>query len=514
MMTPEEELAASRRLHWMSILELHAISRGDQDALVGEERRLTWRDVRNQVRAVSAELQRRGVNVGDRVFILSLNSVEYVIALLAINTVGAIACPLNSRSVSAELDYFVDDSGAVFGFVDDLGAAVRERSGIASEVSVICFGEEFQAIAESGAQPEAVDVAETDDAFIIYTSGTTSAPKGVLLTHMNMISQALNTTRTAPSGAPTDCNMVVVPLFHIAGLAFLYPCFLNGVKVVIAPPKALASMESLADLLETERVTNLFLVPTLWQELCSSPGVRDRDFKLKGLSWGASPASRETLQLMADTFPDAHISAAFGQTEMSPTTCSLPGEDSVRKMGSVGRPIGLVAARIVDPLGEDVRPGEMGEIVYRGPGLMKEYWNKPEQTAQATHGGWFHSGDLVREDEEGFVFVVDRAKDIIISGGENISSVEVEHAVAAHPKVADASVIGIPHPKWVETPVVFVVPADPADPPVLEEIRDFLTDRIASFKKPTRLEVVAELPRNASGKLQKHKLREDFAANE
>lgn len=156
----------------------------------------------------------------------------------------------------------------------------------------------------------------------------------------------------------------------------------------------------------------------------------------------------------------------------------------------------------------------MGEIVYRGPGLMKEYWNKPEQTAQATHGGWFHSGDLVREDEEGFVFVVDRAKDIIISGGENISSVEVEHAVAAHPKVADASVIGIPHPKWVETPVVFVVPADPADPPVLEEIRDFLTDRIASFKKPTRLEVVAELPRNASGKLQKHKLREDFAANE
>lgn len=253
-MTPEEELAASRRLHWMSILELHAISRGDQDALVGEERRLTWRDVRNQVRAVSAELQRRGVNVGDRVFILSLNSVEYVIALLAINTVGAIACPLNSRSVSAELDYFVDDSGAVFGFVDDLGAAVRERSGIASEVSVICFGEEFQAIAESGAQPEAVDVAETDDAFIIYTSGTTSAPKGVLLTHMNMISQALNTTRTAPSGAPTDCNMVVVPLFHIAGLAFLYPCFLNGVKVVIAPPKALASMESLADLLETERL--------------------------------------------------------------------------------------------------------------------------------------------------------------------------------------------------------------------------------------------------------------------
>lgn len=509
-MTPEEELAASRRLHWMSVLELHAISRSDRVALVGEGRRLTWREVREQVHSVAAEMQERGIRPGDRVVVLSLNTVEFVIALLAINTAGAIACPINSRSVSAEVDYFVTDSGAKLGLADDMGAAVFAGAEAARELPLIRFGEEFRTIAEAGGTPDFVDVAETDDAFIIYTSGTTSAPKGAPLTHMNMISQALNTTRSAPPASSSDASMVVVPLFHIAGIGFLYPAFLHATKVVIAPAKVLAHIEALADLIEAEQVTNLFLVPTLWQALCSVPGIRDRRLPLRSLTWGASPASRETLQLMADTFPDGHISAAFGQTEMSPTTCSLPGEDSVAKMGSVGRPIGLVAARVVDPGGDDVAAGQTGEIVYRGPGLMRGYWNRPEQTAEATAGGWFHSGDLVREDADGYIFVVDRAKDIIISGGENISSVEVEHAVAAHPKVADASVIGVPHPTWVETPLAIIVPADPADPPELEEIREFLADQLAAFKRPTRIEVVAELPRNASGKLQKHKLRDEF----
>ena len=166
-----------------------------------------------------------------------------------------------------------------------------------------------------------------------------------------------------------------------------------------------------------------------------------------------------------------------------------------------------------DPLGQDVPQGETGEVVYRGPGYMQGYWNKPDKTAEATADGWFHSGDLVRVDEDGYYFVVDRAKDIIISGGENISSVEVEQAVAAHPKVADACVIGAPHPTWVETPVAIVIPADPQDPPTLEDVQEFVVGRIASFKKPTRLEVVEELPRNASGKLQKHVLRKEFVTD-
>ena len=334
-----------------------------------------------------------------------------------------------------------------------------------------------------------------------------------MLTHMNMVSQTINTNRMSPAATADDVSMVVVPLFHIAGLGFIYPALLNAGRTVIAPPQVLMKIDALADLVEEERVTRMFLVPTLWQALCSLPGIRERNLPLTGATWGASPASRETLQLMADTFPNAVISAAFGQTEMSPTTCAQSGEESFRKMGSVGQPIGMVAARVVDPLGQDVPQGETGEVVYRGPGYMQGYWNKPEQTAEATAGGWFHSGDLVRVDEDGYYYVVDRAKDIIISGGENISSVEVEQAVAAHPKVADACVIGAPHPTWVETPVAIVIPADPQDPPTLEDVQEFVVGRIASFKKPTRLEVVEELPRNASGKLQKHVLRKEFVTD-
>jgi fatty-acyl-CoA synthase len=507
----DAQLAASRRLHWMNMVELHAQDRGEQIAHVDGESRTTWAQLHARMRAVAAELQRRGVGPGDRVFLLSLNSAQALAALLAINTAGAVAVPLNIRSAGPELDYLIEDSGAVLGFADQLGEARLAEATSGGEVPVIRFGEEFEAIADSGEISAPVDVAESEAAFIIYTSGTTSAPKGVVLTHLNMAAQTITTNRIAPAGGADDALMLVVPLFHIAAIGTVYPAVLNSVKVVVAPSQVMTNIAALADLVEAEGVTNMFLVPTLWQAFCSLPGIRERRLRLKALQWGASPASRETLQLMADTFPDAAISAAFGQTEMSPVTCVLSSEDSFTRMGAVGKPVGLVAARVVGPDGEDVPVGETGEIVYRGPGLMQGYWNKPEQTAEAAYDGWFHSGDLVTRDEDGYVTVVDRAKDIIISGGENISSVEVEHAVAAHPKVADASVIGVPHPQWVETPLAIVVPADPADPPTLEEIQDFLAPRLASFKKPTRLEVVEELPRNASGKLQKHRLREEFA---
>ncbi|WP_084500266.1 AMP-binding protein [Brevibacterium album] len=510
--TPEEQLALSRRLHWMNMLSLHAHSRAEDIALTGPDAVLTWGELAARVSAVAADLQERGVGAGDRVFVLGLNSVAHATALLAINSVGGIAVPLNIRSTAAEVEYLVADSGAVMGFADAMGAGILADAPEASKVPHIVFGEQFDAIAASERTHAFVDVPESETALIVYTSGTTSAPKGVMLTHLNFAAQAINTNRLGPAGTDDEAAMIVVPLFHIAGLGFLYPAFFNGTRTVIAPPQALMRIERLADLIEEERVTKLFLVPTLWQALCSLPGIRERGLPLTGISWGASPASRETLQLMADTFPDAVISAAFGQTEMSPTTCALTGEDSFRKMGSVGKPIGMVAARVIDAEGRDVAPGETGEIVYRGPGYMQGYWNKPKQTAEAAAGGWFHSGDLVRVDEEGFHYVVDRAKDIIISGGENISSVEVEQAVAAHPGVADASVIGVPDPTWVETPLAIIVPADPAAPPTLEEIREFVGARIASFKKPTRLEVVSELPRNASGKLQKHRLREAFGS--
>jgi fatty-acyl-CoA synthase len=238
------------------------------------------------------------------------------------------------------------------------------------------------------------------------------------------------------------------------------------------------------------------------------PDAGVRASALRVLCWGAAPATISLLERMATTFPGVATVSTFGQTEMSPITTALDGEDAIRKMGSVGKPVPVVAARIVDDAMNDVAPGEVGEIVYRGPGVMLGYWKHPEATAEAFAGGWFHSGDLVREDEDGFLYVVDRKKDMIISGGENIYCAEVENVLAAHPTVADVAVVGAPDERWGETPVAVVVAEDPAAPPTLDELVEWCRSRLASYKKPTDLVVLDGLPRNAAGKVIKPALRE------
>jgi fatty-acyl-CoA synthase len=214
---------------------------------------------------------------------------------------------------------------------------------------------------------------------------------------------------------------------------------------------------------------------------------------------------------MAESFPGANILAAFGQTEMSPVTCMLLGEDAIRKLGSVGRVIPTVSARIVDEDMNDVPVGQVGEIVYRAPTLMAGYWNNPKATAEAFAGGWFHSGDLVRQDDEGYIWVVDRKKDMIISGGENIYCAEVENVLAAHPAIAEVAVIGRPHHKWGEVPVAVVALGTvTGESLTLADLGDFLTERLARYKHPKALEIVDALPRNPSGKVLKTELRAQF----
>jgi acyl-CoA synthetase (AMP-forming)/AMP-acid ligase II len=339
----------------------------------------------------------------------------------------------------------------------------------------------------------------------MYTSGTTGRPKGAMLTHLNLLMQSVTALRVARSYGET-VGLVNVPLFHIAGIGGMPSAMMTGSRVVIMPT-APFDAKTTVDVVEREQVTSLFLVPSQWQVLCADPTSTQRCRSLRTISWGAAPATVSLLQDMAKTFPYAEIVSLFGQTEMSPVTTSLPSEDSIRKIGSVGKPIPTIVARVVDDEMNDVRPGEVGEIVYRGPTLMAGYWHDPEATAAAFAGGWFHSGDLVRADDEGFLYVVDRKKDMIISGGENIYCAEVENVLAAHPGVLDVSVIGAKHDRWGETPVAIVVPADPASPPTLEDLVDFTRDKLASYKKPTILVVIGELPRNAAGKVVKHELR-------
>ncbi len=259
----------------------------------------------------------------------------------------------------------------------------------------------------------------------------------------------------------------------------------------------------------------IFLVPAQWQAVCAAQRANPRELKLRVLSWGAAPASDTLLRDMAQTFPGTQILAAFGQTEMSPVTCMLLGDDAIRKLGSVGKVIPTVAARVVDEEMNDVPVGQVGEIVYRAPTLMAGYWNNPEATAEAFAGGWFHSGDLVRLDDEGYVWVVDRKKDMIISGGENIYCAEVENVLAAHPGIAEVAVIGRGHEKWGEVPVAVVaLAANAVTNLVLSDLDDFLKERLARYKHPKALEIVDALPRNPAGKVLKTELRSRFGTPE
>ena len=302
------------------------------------------------------------------------------------------------------------------------------------------------------------------------------------------------------------------PMFHIAGLAGGLPPLLLGGTNVILRSGGFDPVETL-DLIERERITSIFLVPAMWAAVVAVPGIADRDLScLRRISWGAAPASTTLLRTMIDTFPQAEVMTAFGQTECSPVTCFLRGEDSVRKIGSVGTPMLNVEVRVVDEAMDDVPRGEVGEIVYRSPMVMKEYWNKPDETADAFDGGWFHSGDLVRQDEDGYLYVVDRKKDMIITGGENIYCAEVEDVLAAHPKVGEVALIGVPDAKYGEAPLAVVAPRDPADPPTAEELAAWCRERLARYKNPREYSIVDALPRNPSGKVLKTALRQEHSA--
>ena len=305
-----------------------------------------------------------------------------------------------------------------------------------------------------------------------------------------------------------DVGFIGVPLFHIAGIGNLLVGLTLGVPTVIHPLGAF-DPGGLLDVLEAENVTGIFLVPAQWQAVCAVQQARPRSLKLRVISWGAAPASDTLLRTMAETFPGSKILAAFGQTEMSPVTCMLLGDDALRKLGSVGRVIPTVSARVVDEDMNDVPVGEIGEIVYRAPTLMAGYWNNPTATAEAFAGGWFHSGDLVKMDDEGYVWVVDRKKDMIISGGENIYCAEVENALAAHPEIVEAAVIGRSDEKWGEIPVAVV--AISSEQLRIEDLDAFLDERLARYKHPKVLEIVEALPRNPAGKVLKTELRKQYA---
>ena len=492
--------------HWVDHLARHAYRDPDGVAIRFEGRSITWSELHARVGALAAAFAQRGVSPGDRVAILMTNRPEFVESTLAANAAGAIAVPVNFRLAPEEVAYVLRDSGASLLVTEEALAGANT-----TETPTLVAGPDYEAAVGAGGTAPDVEIDERDTALIMYTSGTTGAPKGAMLTHLNLVMQTITAIRTSRLFDEDTVTLINVPLFHIAGIGNMPHSLMLGTRTVIMPTGAFDA-ESTLDIVESEGVTGLFLVPAQWQVLCAHPDATRRTGSLRTISWGAAPASVSLLETMGRTFPDVEIISLFGQTEMSPVTTSLPAADAVRKIGSVGKPVPMIAARIVDDEMNDVPRGEVGEIVYRGPTLRAGYWNKPAETAEAFHGGWFHSGDLVREDEEGFIYVVDRKKDMIISGGENIYCAEVENALAGHPAIAEVAVVGVPHERWGETPAAVVVAAEGEAPPTLDDLVEWLRERLASYKKPTCLFAVDELPRNAAGKVLKHQLRAEYSA--
>lgn len=509
----------ARRQNWVNQLERQAMMQPDAPALRFVGNTMTWADLRRRVAALAGALSGRGVGFGDRVMILMLNRTEFVESVLAANMIGAIAVPLNFRLTPTEIAVLVEDCVAHVMLTEaalaPVAIGVRNIQPLLSVIVVAggssqdsVFGYE-DLLNEAGDVHEPVDIPNDSPALIMYTSGTTGRPKGAVLTHANLTGQAMTALYTSGANINSDVGFVGVPLFHIAGIGNMLTGLLLGLPTVIYPLGAFDPGQ-LLDVLEAEKVTGIFLVPAQWQAVCTEQQARPRDLRLRVLSWGAAPAPDALLRQMSATFPETQILAAFGQTEMSPVTCMLLGEDAIAKRGSVGRVIPTVAARVVDQNMNDVPVGEVGEIVYRAPTLMSCYWNNPEATAEAFAGGWFHSGDLVRMDSDGYVWVVDRKKDMIISGGENIYCAELENVLASHPDIAEVAVIGRADEKWGEVPIA--VAAVTNDDLRIEDLGEFLTDRLARYKHPKALEIVDALPRNPAGKVLKTELRLRYGA--
>lgn len=509
----------ARRQNWVNQLERHAMMQPDAPALRFVGNTMTWADLRRRVAALAGALSGRGVGFGDRVMILMLNRTEFVESVLAANMIGAIAVPLNFRLTPTEIAVLVEDCVAHVMLTEaalaPVAIGVRNIQPLLSVIVVAggssqdsVFGYE-DLLNEAGDVHEPVDIPNDSPALIMYTSGTTGRPKGAVLTHANLTGQAMTALYTSGANINSDVGFVGVPLFHIAGIGNMLTGLLLGLPTVIYPLGAFDPGQ-LLDVLEAEKVTGIFLVPAQWQAVCTEQQARPRDLRLRVLSWGAAPAPDALLRQLSATFPETQILAAFGQTEMSPVTCMLLGEDAIAKRGSVGRVIPTVAARVVDQNMNDVPVGEVGEIVYRAPTLMSCYWNNPEATAEAFAGGWFHSGDLVRMDSDGYVWVVDRKKDMIISGGENIYCAELENVLASHPDIAEVAVIGRADEKWGEVPIA--VAAVTNDDLRIEDLGEFLTDRLARYKHPKALEIVDALPRNPAGKVLKTELRLRYGA--
>jgi fatty-acyl-CoA synthase len=520
----------TRRQSLGDILRRSAARAPTKTAIICGNVRWSYAEVHHITERVAAGLSRRGIAKGSRVAVMARNSHAFAAIRFALARLGAVLVPVNYMLKAEEVAYILRHAGAVL-LATDAGLAPLARAAAAQAACVHdlvwmpgedCGSEHaeppdmlsFHALAACEETPPEISLDAGDLAQIVYTSGTESLPKGAMLSHDAVLWEYVSCLADAALAA-NDVMLHALPLFHCAQLdAFLGPALYVGATNIITGRPA---PESVLPLIAAHSVTSFFAPPTVWISLLRSPLFDTTELaSLRKGYYGASIMPVEVLREMSRRLPKVQLWNLYGQTEIAPLATMLGPEDQLRKPGSCGRPVLNVETRVVDEAMRDVSCGEVGEVVHRSPQLMTGYLHDEVRTAQAFEGGWFHSGDLATMDEEGYITIVDRKKDVIKTGGENVASREVEEAIYRIPQVSEVAVVGVPHPRWVEA-VLAVIVVKNGHTLTQRDVHAHCTSIMASFKSPKGVVFVDALPKNPSGKILKRQLRQDhhalFASN-
>lgn len=477
----------------------------DKPGLSCGGRRYTFSDLNRRANRLAHAMEKLGVRPGDRVGFVGENGAEHFDLFFGLGKIGGILVTINYRLSPSEVAAIIRDSGIKVlvhgpGFKDLVEEACEDAPSL--EKVVTGEGGYDGMLADADEGEPMIEASGDDGLTILYSGWTAGRPRGVLLTHSNLFWTAVTATATLTELGPRF--LLALPLFHIGGLGWLSFFMHRGLYCVLMPK---FEADGFLRLIRDESVNSFGAVPTMLHFLKESPGFGKCDFTdVKSILAYGQATPVELISEYAGH--DIRVRQLYGLTESAGPCLVIDGDHAVSKAGSCGLPFFHTRVKLVDELGRDVPPGEVGEVIIQGGHVMKCYWNQPEATDDVLRGGWLYTGDLARQDGDGFFYIVDRKKELIISGGENISPAEIESVIFDHPGVADVAVIGFPDPVWGELPRAIVVKRKRAPDLAAEEIIEFCQTRIASFKVPREIEFADSLPRTSTGKMEKRRLRD------
>jgi fatty-acyl-CoA synthase len=500
-------------INWFGVLEHHATRAPDRAITIFEGETTTYKAMADVATALAGGLHERGVGAGDVVGLLSYNCPEFLQTMFAVNYLGAVVMPINWRLAAPEVRYILEHSEAKALVCDEALVPLADEATkeMRSRLLRACVspdaGDGWTPLAElrSDASAPGRPPVDPDDVHrLMYTSGTTGRPKGVMITHANLAWK--NLAHLVEFGFTSDdLGLACGPLYHVGALDLTTTSLIAAGATSIVHRAFDAA--AVVDELESSQVTTVWLAPAMVNAIMALPDVEQRDLgSVRLIINGGEKMPIPLIERIQRTFPSAWFADAYGLTETVSGDTFLDRESIVSKLGSVGRPCLHLELEVWDGDGRPVPAGERGEIVLRGPKVFKGYWRDPDATAQAFAGGWFHTGDIGVRDEDGYLFIVDRLKDMIVSGGENIAGSEIERVLYEHLAVLEAAVVGRPDERWGEVPVAYVV-LRPDRPATAEELVEHCRGQLARFKVPKDVIFLDALPRNPSGKVLKRELR-------